>query len=45
MSLSLYALGQQEKAITTANSALTIYERIESPYAEAVRQKLAEWGA
>ena len=45
MSLSLCALGQQEKAISLARSALAIYEQIESPHAEAVRKKLAEWSA
>ena len=45
MSLSLQALGQQEKAIPLAKSALAIFEQIESPHAETVRQKLAEWGA
>jgi len=45
MSLSLNALGQQEKAISLARSALEIFEQIESPHAETVRQKLAEWSA
>jgi tetratricopeptide (TPR) repeat protein len=45
MSLSLQNLGQQEKAISLARSALAIFEQIESPHAETVRQKLAEWGA
>jgi tetratricopeptide (TPR) repeat protein len=45
MSLSLQVLGRQEKAISLARSALEIFEQIESPNAEAVRQKLAEWGA
>ena len=45
MSLSLHAMDQNEKAILLAKSALEIFEQIESPNAEAVRQKLAEWGA
>ena len=44
MSLSLHALGQNEKAVSLARSALAIYEEIESPRAETVRKKLAEWG-
>jgi len=43
MSLSLEKLGQREKAVDLAKSALKIYEQIESPYAETVRQALAEW--
>ena len=43
MSLSLYALGQNEEAISLAKSALAIFEQIESPSADAVRKKLAEW--
>ena len=45
MSLSLYALSRQEKAISLARSALAIFEQIESPHAETVRKQLAEWGA
>jgi tetratricopeptide (TPR) repeat protein len=45
MSLSLNKLGQRESAIDQAQSALAIFEQIESPHAEAVRKKLAEWGA
>ncbi len=45
MSLSLHTLDQQEKAIPLAKSALEIFEQIESPHAETVRKKLAEWGA
>jgi hypothetical protein len=44
MSLSLHALGQNEKAASLAKSALAIFEEIESPTAETVRKKLAEWG-
>ncbi len=44
MSLSLHALGQNEEAVSLAKSALAIYEQIESPFAETVRKKLAEWG-
>ena len=43
MSLSLDKLGQQAEAIESAKSALKIFEQIESPYAEGVRQTLAEW--
>lgn len=45
MSLSVEEIGQREKAVSLAQSALAIFEQIESPYAETVRQKLAEWGA
>ncbi|WP_187287836.1 hypothetical protein [Methanothrix harundinacea] len=45
MTLSLHALGQNEKAVSLARSALAIYEEIESPHAETVRRKLAEWGS
>jgi hypothetical protein len=44
MSLSLHALGQNEKAVSLARSALAIFEEIESPSAETVRKTLAEWG-
>ena len=44
ISLSLDKLGQREKAIYMAKSALAIFEEIESPTAETVRKKLAEWG-
>jgi hypothetical protein len=43
VSLSLDKLGQRAKAIDCAKSALKIYEQIESPTAERVRQQLAEW--
>lgn len=43
--LSLCELGQREEAISLSNSALAIFEQIESPQAEIVRKKLAEWGA
>jgi hypothetical protein len=36
-------LGEQSKAADYARSALGIYEQIESPWAENVRKKLAEW--
>jgi len=45
MSLTLIKLDQRTKAIDLAQSALAIFEEIESPHAEAVRQKLAEWSA
>jgi hypothetical protein len=43
MSLSLDKLGQRAEAIESARSALKIFEQIESPNAERVRQQLAEW--
>jgi len=43
MSFVLDELGEREKAIAHAEAALKIFEQIESPYAEKVRQKLAEW--
>jgi len=45
MSLNSYLLGQREEAISLARSALAIYEQIESPCAETVRKKLAEWNS
>jgi len=44
MSLTLNKIGEREKAIDRAQSALNIFEKIESPQAEKVRRKLAEWG-
>ena len=38
-----YSLGNRAEAITRANSALAIFESIESPYAAKVQTKLAEW--
>lgn len=43
MSLALSELGQREQAIPLAETALKIYEQIESPWAEKVRNRLAEW--
>ena len=43
MSLSLDTLGQRAKAIDSARCALKIDEQIESPHADRVRRKLAEW--
>jgi len=43
MSLSLDKLGQRTEAIDRAKDALKIFEQIESPLAENVRSKLAEW--
>jgi tetratricopeptide (TPR) repeat protein len=43
MSLSQNKLGQRAEAIDYAKSALKIYEQIESPTAERVRRRLAEW--
>lgn len=42
-SLALEKLGQRQEAIDLAKEALEIFEQIESPDAEKVRQKLAEW--
>ncbi len=42
-SLSLDRLGERERAIKMANVALNIFDGIESPIAEKVRQKLSEW--
>jgi tetratricopeptide (TPR) repeat protein len=44
-SLSLDSLHQRAEAIAQAEAALPIYEQIESPWAERVQQKLAEWRA
>lgn len=41
--LTLDELGDRAKAIAHAEAALEIYEQIESPYAERVRAKLAQW--
>jgi tetratricopeptide (TPR) repeat protein len=41
--LALEALGDRAQAISYAEAALPIYEQIESPAAERVRRKLAEW--
>jgi transcriptional regulator len=43
MSRSLDNLGQRKEAIDQAEDALRIFEQIESPLAEKVRSKLAEW--
>jgi tetratricopeptide (TPR) repeat protein len=43
LSLVLDKLKQREKAVRLARDALKIYEQIESPHAEQVRQKLADW--
>ena len=43
MSLSLDKLGECARAIECAEAALKIYAEIESPHAEMVRKKLAEW--
>jgi hypothetical protein len=39
----LAKLGQRAKAIDCVKSALKIYEQIESPNAEQLRQLLADW--
>jgi tetratricopeptide (TPR) repeat protein len=43
MSLALDKLGDRVEAIDKAKSTLAIFEQIESPLAEKVKQKLAEW--
>jgi tetratricopeptide (TPR) repeat protein/predicted MPP superfamily phosphohydrolase len=43
-SLALDRLGQRAQAASIANEALQIFSQIESPLAEKVSQKLAEWG-
>ena len=43
LSLSLNKLGQRAEAIDCARSTLKIYEQIESPHADLVRQQLADW--
>lgn len=43
MSLSFEGMRKMKKAIDSAEAALGIYEKIESPYADIVRQKLIEW--
>jgi tetratricopeptide (TPR) repeat protein len=43
MSTTMDKLGERAKAIECAEAALKIYEEIESPYAERVRKKQAEW--
>ena len=44
-SLALDGLGKQAEAAKLAADALAIYEQIESPVAEQVRRKLADWGS
>jgi hypothetical protein len=43
MSLALDKLSERARAVECAQAALKIYEEIESPYAERVRKRLAEW--
>lgn len=43
-SLALDKLGQRTEAAALANEALHIFQQIESPQADKVRRKLAEWG-
>ena len=45
LSLALDKLNQRPQAIDCAQKALQIFEQIESPKAEKVRQQLAEWQA
>ncbi|HKQ79876.1 MAG TPA: tetratricopeptide repeat protein [Blastocatellia bacterium] len=43
MSLCVDELGDRVRATALAEAALEIYEALESPYAEMVRNQLAEW--
>ena len=43
MSLALDTFGEGERAIPLMEAALKIYEQIESPAAQKVRNKLAKW--
>jgi len=43
MSLAQDRLGKRSEALKLAKEALAIFEQIESPDAETVRQQLAEW--
>jgi tetratricopeptide (TPR) repeat protein len=43
LGLAYYKLGQREKAVEYMRAALTIFEQIESPYAEQARKTLARW--
>ncbi len=45
LSLSLDKLGERDRAIACAEAALRVYEEIESPRADRVRRRLAEWRA
>ena len=43
--VALDKLGRRDEAIADARAALQIYEQIEDPNADQVRQALADWGA
>jgi tetratricopeptide (TPR) repeat protein len=45
MSLSRYQLDERKQALANAEAALKILEEAESPFAEKVRRRLAEWRA
>jgi hypothetical protein len=45
MGLARYDLEEKDRAIGLMKQVLQIYEDIESPAAEEVRNKLKEWGA
>ena len=45
MALALGQLEDRAQAIVRAEAALAIYEQIESPHAEMMRNRLAEWKA
>jgi len=43
LALTLDALGEKAQAIENAEAALKIFEKIESPEIEKVREQLSEW--
>ena len=43
--LALDKLGRRDEAIRDAQAALQIFEQIEDPNTDKVRQALADWGA
>lgn len=43
LGLTIYSLGDRTTAISHLTAALDIFERIQSPYAERVRDILADW--
>jgi tetratricopeptide (TPR) repeat protein len=43
MALALDKIGERMQAMKSAKASLNIYEKIESPKAETLRRKLAEW--
>lgn len=43
MSLALDSIGERDRAIAAAQAALSIHEQMKDPFAETIRQQLAEW--